>query len=74
MSTYSKAGCFHLDMLMNVIVILIHLLSRAIEVSQPRKNSGRLGVSKMGFLPEVIHLKQEPSGKEKKEKKKKFKL
>lgn len=58
MNTYSKAGCFHLDMLMNVILILFHLLSKAIEVLQPGKNGGRLG---MGFLPEVIHWTQEYS-------------
>lgn len=52
MNTYSKAGCFHLDMLMNVILILYHLLFKAIEISLPGKNGGRLGVLEMGFLPE----------------------
>jgi hypothetical protein len=53
-------------MLKNLILILIHHLSKAIEVSQPeKKNGGRLEVPEMGFLPEVIHLKQKLTGKNK---------
>lgn len=62
MSTHSKAGCFHLHMLMSVILILF-LLSKAIEVSQPGKNGGRLGILEMVFLPEVIHWTPEASCK-----------
>lgn len=35
--------------------ILFHLLSKTIEVSQPGKNGGRLGILEMVFLHKVIH-------------------
>ena len=61
MNAHSKAGCLHLDMLMTVVLIWFHLLSRATEVSQSgkrrKKNGRRQGALAMDFLPEVTHLK-----------------
>lgn len=66
MNAHREAGCLHLGMLMNVVLILFHLLSRATKVSQSgrRKKKGRRQAARAtDFLPEATHLKQEPGYK-----------